>query len=75
MIEKSTELNESIFVLYHVLNSIHQNFDGRFPNEINRKIEDLKENLIEILDDNIQDDEEIIEIKYYQKFILGKNKK
>lgn len=75
MTEKSTEFNESVFVLYHVLSSVHQNFDGRFPKDIEDKIEELTTSLIQYLDSDIEDNEEIVDIKYYRKLLLSKEEK
>lgn len=74
MIEKSTEFNESVFVLYYVLSSIHQNFDGRFPKDVENKIEELTSTLIQYLDSDIGDNDEIVDIKYYRKLFLSKEK-
>lgn len=74
MIEKSTEFNESVFVLYYVLSSIHQNFDGRFPKDVEKKIEELTSTLIQYLDSDIGDNDEIVDIKYYRKLFLSKEK-
>ena len=74
MTEKSSELNEGIFVLYHVLNSIHQNFDGRFPKDIEEKIEELTQMLIQYLDSDISENDEIVDIKYYRNLLLKGNK-
>ena len=70
MIEKSTEFNESVFVLYHVLSSIYQNFDGRFPKDIDEKIEELMRPLISHLDCDIEENREIEDIKYYRTLLL-----
>ena len=72
MIEKSTEFNESVFVLYHVLSSLSQNFDGRFPKDIEKKVEELMGNLINYLDSDIDEHYEIENIKYYRKLLLTK---
>lgn len=73
MIEKSTEFNESVFVLYHSLNSIYQNFDGRFPKEVDKKINELIQQLINYMDKDIDEEDEIIDIKYYRTLLLKEN--
>lgn len=70
MIEKSTELNESVFVLYHVLSSIKQNFEGSFPEDIDEKLEELIQMLAISLDKDLEDGYEIEDIKYYRHFLL-----
>lgn len=75
MIEKSTEFNESVFVLYHLLNSISQNFDGRFPKEIEQKINELMQQLINYMDEDIDEDCEILDIKYYRTLLLKSESK
>lgn len=73
MMKKNIEFNESIFVLYHTLSSIHQNFDGRFPPDIEKEINKLIRKLIDILDSDIDDSYEIEDIKYYQQLLLVPN--
>lgn len=55
------EINESILVTYHVLNSLYQNFFPQYPKDVEKEVVDLINHLMEILEPN--DDKRNCDIK------------
>lgn len=46
---KEIEINEAVYITYHVLNSLHQNFYGLYPENIELKLEKFLNILIQEL--------------------------
>lgn len=72
---KEYEVNESVLVTYHVLNSLYQQFFARYPKDIGKEVINLINNLRDILENNEDlKGHDIKDSNYFEKVIYLKDK-
>lgn len=67
---KEYEVNESVLVTYHVLDSLYQQFFGMYPKNVGKEVINLINNLRDILEHNEDfKDYDIKDYNYFEKVI------